>query len=331
MLQYLDRAGIPMAEAATAAGITTRFPAGADARIPGRQVEALWRVATERTNDPLVALHMAERYSPGTLDILGYVVLSCRTLGEVLERLARYAPVLNDGLRVELVRGPRVAYCRATFITEKDNYLLRAPEQAIDALWAGLAREVGRLTASPLRATEIHFRRAEPTAAQAREYARVLGGVPVVFGAPEDRFYLPLAHLDEPVLSANPALLEAFERHADAVIANLHKAGTASQEVARVLTTRIKGAVPPLHEVARELAMSTRNLQRALKNEGTSYQQLLDEARHDLAVRHLSNPTTSAGQVGFLLGFSEPSAFHRAFRRWTGKAPSAYRAEAMQA
>ena len=91
------------------------------------------------------------------------------------------------------------------------------------------------------------------------------------------------------------------------------------------LAQRREGAVPPLREVARALAMSDRNLQRALRDDGTSFQKVLDEVRRDLAISHLANPATSAGQVGFLLGFSEPSAFHRAFRRWTGKTPSAYR------
>ena len=66
----------------------------------------------------------------------------------------------------------------------------------------------------------------------------------------------------------------------------------------------------------------------ALRNDGTSFQKLLDDVRRDLAISHLANPATSADQVGFLLGFSEPSAFHRAFRRWTGKAPSAFRTRA---
>ena len=95
--------------------------------------------------------------------------------------------------------------------------------------------------------------------------------------------------------------------------------------VARVLSQKLKGRAPALHEVARELSMSSRNLQRTLHDAGTSYQSLLDSTRRDLAIRHLANPATSAGQVGFLLGFSEPSAFHCAFRRWTGKPPSAFR------
>jgi AraC-like DNA-binding protein len=171
---------------------------------------------------------------------------------------------------------------------------------------------------------EVWFRHRAPSAADKKEYARLLGA-PIKFGAKEDRFVVPIGHLDEPVRSANPALLQVFEQHADAVLARMEDNGSKSALVARVLAKNLKGAVPPLSEVAKELAMSDRNLQRALRNDGTTFQRLLDEVRRDLAISHLANPATSAGQVGFLLGFSEPSAFHRAFRRWTGKAPSAFR------
>jgi AraC-like DNA-binding protein len=325
MLQYLDRHGVPSSEAARECGITLRFPAGPDERVPGSQVERLWHVAMQRTGDPLVGLHMGESYSPGALDILGYVVLSCATVGDVLERLSRYARILNDGFRIDVERSDEALYCRCAFVASMDNYLTRWPDHAVDTTWAGLARELRRLAAEPLAATEVWVRRAAPDAAAAAEYARVFGS-PVRFGAPEDRFVIPRAHLDVPVRSANPSLLVAFERHADAALAGVEARGSHSQQVARVLARRLKGAVPPLGEVARELAMSDRNLQRALRHDGTSYQRLLDEVRRELAVRHLADPATSAGQVGFLLGFSEPSAFHRAFRRWTGRPPGAFRA-----
>jgi AraC-like DNA-binding protein len=330
MLQYLEQRGISSGEAVRECGITAKFPAGSDERIPGGQVERLWRFAIDRTRDRIVGLHMTETYNPGTLDILGYVVLSCRTIGDVLDRLARYAPLLNDGLRIEVVRETPIAYCRCTYVESLDNYLLRSPDQAIDSVWAGLARELGRLTATPLTATEVWFRHKSPGLPYVKDYTRIMKA-PVKFGASEDRFIMPVSHLDERVLSANPVLLRAFEQHGDAMLANMEKQGSRSHQVAQVLAGRLRGAVPPLKEIAKELAMSDRNLQRALRNDGTSFQKLLDEVRRDLAVRHLANPATSAGQVGFLLGFSEPSAFHRAFRRWTGKAPSAYRAEINQA
>ncbi|MES2521623.1 MAG: AraC family transcriptional regulator [Gemmatimonadota bacterium] len=325
MLQYLEGRGIPTAEATRACAIALGAPAESDARIPGSTVERLWTFAEARTGDPLIGLHMAEAYSPGALDIFGYVVLSCRTIGDVLERLARYARVLNDGLSVTVERHGGVAVCRCTFVESMDNYLLRTPRHAIDALWGGLSRELLRMTASPLRASAVHFRRPAPAKGQRAEYDRVFGA-PLTFGAADDQFLLPLGHLDQLVLSANPALLRSFEQHADEVLLAMERDKGRSHDVARVMVERLKGTVPQLGEIARELSMSDRNLQRALRNDGTSFQQLLDNVRRDLAIRHLANPATSASQVGFLLGFSEPSAFHRAFRRWTGKAPREYRA-----
>jgi AraC-like DNA-binding protein len=327
MLQYLERRGVPSAETVEVCNLTISIPPGPDQRVPGSLVERLWEFAAARTGDPLVGMHMAEAYSPGTLDILGYVILSCRTIGDVLDRLSRYVRVLNDGMRIDIARERGFVSCRCAFDETMDNYLLRAPLHAVDTVWVGLARELRRLAARPLLASEVHFRRSAPPAGERQEYDRVFESK-LTFGAPEDRFIMPIEYLTVPVLSANPALLQAFETHADAVVASLEKQGSKSHQVARVLAEKLKGSVPELGEIARELAMSDRNLQRALQSDGTSFKQLLDDVRRDLALRHLADPSTSAGQVALLLGFSEPSAFHRAFRRWTGQAPGEYRMQA---
>ncbi len=100
-----------------------------------------------------------------------------------------------------------------------------------------------------------------------------------------------------------------------------------SRRLLQVLAKRLKGGSPPLGEVASALAMSARNLQRALREEDTSYQALLDHARRELALGHLATPAGSAAEVAFLLGFADASAFTRAFRRWTGSTPGAWRAQ----
>lgn len=327
MLHYLEQRGIAVESAVRECGISLRTPVSSDDRVPGSRVERLWAFSQRMLGDPLVGLHMAEAYNPGTLDILGYVILSCQTVGEVLDRFARYARLLNDGMRAEVVRDRGMAYCRISYVDTVDNYLVRTGAHAIDATWAGMARELGRLATKPLHASEVWFRHAAPSPESVQEYRRVLNA-PVKFGAAEDRFVVPLAHLDQPIRSANRALLHAFEQHADGVLARMSGADSRASQVTGVLARRLKGTVPTLGDVARELAMSERNLQRALRDEGTSFQKLVDELRRDLAISHLTNPESSAGQVGFLLGFSEPSAFHRAFRRWTGQAPGAYRSGA---
>jgi AraC-like DNA-binding protein len=252
-------------------------------------------------------------------------VLSCATIGDVLERFARYARLLNDGMRVELVREGRIAYCRCTFVEGMNNYLLRSPRHAMEATWGGVARELRRLARVPLVAADVWFRHAAPRRADLAEYSRVFGA-PVRFAAPDDRFIVPIEHLDQLLPTVNPALLRVFEQHAEAALRAIGEEDTRAAQVARVVSQRLKGSIPALGDVAKELAMSSRNLQRTLRDAGTSYQAVLDAVRRDLAIQHLADPRTSTGQVGFLLGFSEPSAFHRAFRRWTGKAPSAFRA-----
>jgi AraC-like DNA-binding protein len=131
--------------------------------------------------------------------------------------------------------------------------------------------------------------------------------------------------LEARILSADPALLAVFEGDAQRRLEHLESRGGVSSRVLTVLGSRLKGEVPALSSVASELAMSERSIQRGLREEDTSYRQLVDVVRKDLALQHLSRPGTSATDVAFLLGFSEPSAFTRAFRRWTGAPPTQFR------
>src|SRR5688500_14547539 len=236
MLQYLARRGVSADVARSAAGIDqATSPVSSDEHVPGSRVERLWSFAVDQTGDSLVGLHMAETYNPGALDILGYVILSCRNVGDALERFARYARLLNDGMRLELVREGKTAFCRCTYVGGIDNYLLRAPQHAIDATWGGLAREMRRLAGTPLGATAVWFRHAAPNPASVAEYNRVLGAA-VRFRAAEDRFIFPSTHLDQPLPSANPMLLEVFEQHARAALQAIAAEPSCADQVARVLS-----------------------------------------------------------------------------------------------
>jgi AraC-like DNA-binding protein len=111
-----------------------------------------------------------------------------------------------------------------------------------------------------------------------------------------------------------------------ALLAKLPKAEATTDAVRRLLAEELPNGQPRLEQLAPRLHMSARTLHRRLEEEGTNFRRVLTEVRHELAVRHLVERQLAIGEIAFLLGFSEVSAFHRAFKHWTGHAPHAYRA-----
>lgn len=322
-LGFLERQGHPAADVCRAATIDAEIVRQPSGRVSASVMERLWAVGERLTGDADLGMHSAEAYNPGALNIVGYVVLSCRTAGEALDRLSRYAALLNEGLQVELVeRGDRIM-CRFDAVESLDSFLHRTPRQALETLAAGIVVTLRRLATAPVEPREVHFRHATP--ASTVEHQRIFGRG-VRFRERENAVIYTREALTTPFISADPALLEIFEGDALRKLQALTVHGSVSRRVLALLAVRLKGDVPPLSDVASELAMSQRSIQRSLSEEQTSYRQLVDDVRKNLAIEHLSRPGASATDVAFLLGFSEPSAFTRAFRRWTGSAPSAFRA-----
>ncbi|MFN7985466.1 MAG: AraC family transcriptional regulator [Vicinamibacterales bacterium] len=322
-LGFLERQGHPRADVCAAASIDPQLFDRPDSRVPANVMERLWRLGEQLTGDPDVGLHSAESYNPGALSIVGYVILSCRTAGAALDCLARYAPLLNEGLHVEFVAGERQTVCRFSAVEAFDSFLHREPRQVMETLAAGAVVTLRRLATGPVEPARVTFRHAAPPSIA--EHLRILGQT-VHFNESEDSVIYDTRVLQTPFISADPTLLDVFEGDARRRLESLAERGGVSGRVLRLLGSRLRGAVPSLAEIASELAMSERSIQRSLSDEQTSYRQLVDDVRKNLAIEHLARPGTSATDVAFLLGFSEPSAFTRAFRRWTGAAPSEFRA-----
>lgn len=290
-------------------------------RLPGSSAARLWDAAIALTGDPLLGLHLTEHYRTGALSILGYVILNCRTGLEVLERLARFAALLNDGIHVRTsVDGPLVVVHFETSGTVGDA-LADDDRQEMETMAAGVVLTLRRVVDRPFVPAQVWFRHAAqgPVA----EYHRIFGA-PVRFGQAEHRVALPHADLAVPIPTADPTLLQLFETHAAERLGTLTQRGETTQRVLRLLVSGLTGTAPDLERVARALATSARQLQRTLHDEGTSFQALLDEVRRDTALARLRTPGATASEVALLLGFSEASAFTRAFRRWTGTTPSAW-------
>jgi AraC-like DNA-binding protein len=158
----------------------------------------------------------------------------------------------------------------------------------------------------------------------ADEYEKLLE-TKASFGAPYNMIVIHKSRLDAPMLGANPNTAEAFQLQAQRVLAKLRDREGFSGRVREGLAQELRAGSASMQKTARRLGMGVATLRRRLEQESTTFSEIVDELRKQLAERHLAEVEPTISEVAFLLGFSDVRAFGRAFRRWTGKSPSEYR------
>ncbi|BDA70555.1 transcriptional regulator, AraC family [Calothrix sp. PCC 7716] len=313
--------GIDTNRLCAAAGIDPSLLTMPDSYVSGETNLALWHEVVKQTGDADIGLHMGEKFNLSVIGIVGYVLFNCQTFGQVLDKLSRYMCLFSQGVSMHYNVSRGQVVCEWEIVNHLKNYLVEEPRQPIEASFSALLTAAKTLTGKSLCPREVWFQYNSPD--NISEHQRIFEA-PVYFSQSKNQLVFDAACLEWSVVSANPSLLLAFEQHAQAMLFALSNENTYSYQVVREITNHLKGEVPSIELIARSLTISVRNLQRELQTEGTSYQQLLDNTRKELALRYLKKPDTSIHDVAFLLGFSEPSAFHRAFKRWTGQTPRAY-------
>ncbi len=289
-----------------------------DNRIPFSQLVALYEHGARLTGDDDFGLHVGERSNVKMFDIVGYAVANSRTLGDALSRAVRYHTIWTDGADFSLEIDSAVAHLAYRYVDLNWAECRHDCEMTMSML-IKFAREVTGVDWTP---REVCFQHDAPRDNSAHE--RIFRA-PVRFSMPVSKLVFDRALLQLPLIEADPVLSAVLDRHAEELLAKLPRRGGLTDEVRALLRQAINGGDPGLEAVSQQLNLSPRTLQRKLKDEHTSHQDLLDEMRRDLSVRYLREPEMAICEVAYLLGFSEPSAFHRAFRRWTGTTPREYR------
>jgi AraC-like DNA-binding protein len=185
----------------------------------------------------------------------------------------------------------------------------------------------GREAIGELVPRAVCFRHARPD--RTREHERIFGA-PVHFGCPRDELVLDTAVLHRPQRHAEPRLLALLNRQLDGLLAERHDDDRFVDRLQRSMMDELPDREPTIATIAAKQRMSPRTLQRRLRDEGTNFAAVLSELRRDLALRYLRDPRIAIGEVGFLLGFQDVTAFHRAFKRWTGSTPASYQRSAAE-
>jgi AraC-like DNA-binding protein len=320
-------AGRPGAEAAladfyAATDLTPEILADADARVSPAQLCVAWAAAVRLAGDPELALGIADATPPGAFGVVEYICRSAPTLGGGLSQWCRYLRILDDAVRVALVLDGGRASLRV--VTESE-----APAPASHELcFALVVRHARAMVDGPLRVHAVAFAH-QGAKAQRERYAAYFGA-PVRFGAEVTELVFEAADVDRPLRTQDPNLVAVLLPAAEAALARESVTAPLTDQVRRALRAALVHSDAQLEAVAKRLGMTPRSLQRRLKDEGTVFQTLRDELRKDLADRYLGEGMSFA-EISFLLGFSEPSAFFRAFKRWTGLTPFERRLELSEA
>jgi AraC-like DNA-binding protein len=290
-----------------------------DRRVSESTAEAAWRMAASLARDDAIGVHVAEWLPKGALDLVEYAVRSSASLASGLERLARYGCVLSDrcAARSQENDGGLLLIVRDVGTTALH------PSRAEFALAIALklARDVSGVPIVPVQVAFAHARPADTS--EHRRFFRA----PVRFSAGTNTMLLGAVDAGRPLPSADTALSAIVRRRLDQVLPASAQPSSAllSARVRRRLIEDLGQTKLTADSIAKALAMSRRTLTRRLGEEGTSFRAVLDDVRAELARALLQDRSLSIADVAFFLQYSEPAAFHRSFRRWTGETPQTYR------
>jgi AraC-like DNA-binding protein len=292
---------------------------GSDARIPEATAEAAWRLAETLTHDEAIGVHVAESLPRGGLDLIEYAVRSSASLGSGLERLAHYGRVLSDRVAARIDANDRGLALMVGDVGASALHHARAEFALATAL--KLARDVTGFEIVPVQVAFAHDRPNDTA-----EHRRFFRG-PIRFGAGTNTMLLSAADAARTLPGADAALVAIVRRRLDEPLSKEQPTDAAplSARVRRLLMEDLGQATLTADSVARTLAMSRRTLSRQLAEEGTSFRAIFDAVRAELARALLQDRSLSIADVAFFLQYSEPAAFHRSFRRWTGQTPQSYR------
>jgi AraC-like DNA-binding protein len=314
----VERAGVDRELFLAEAGIDPALFADTQARISLDEHRRAVRTAYKLTGDPAFGLHVGERLGMSSFDVLGHLVEQSSCLREAFLTAVRYSRFVSEGPRIELEERQDTATLRLLLPEENTPESRLTSEFSCVALLRVMRAFVGE-HALPLRVFFTH-----PKPRHHAEYTRFFAGAER-FSQDITGIELPSAFLDQRAGAPNSELHDYLLHRAELLLAKANRDASATDRVSRWIASQTELARPTLDQVARALGTSTRSLRRHLQAERTQFSSLVDAARATHAKRMLQDPRRDIQEAAYALGFRTPSAFTRAFKRWTGMAPKAYR------
>jgi AraC-like DNA-binding protein len=313
----LEEAGVPRADVLVAAGLPGQLLDSPATFVPPGQYFALWSAIRMVSKDPGIGIRLARSVRPDITEPFFLAIMNAADVAGAIDVVIRFRRLLDPE---DLLASTGDAG-RLTLTYRWPECARPLPQVLVDAELALLIEVCRRATGDrTLAPYEVQLRTAslEPGGGHA-DFFRC----PVRLGATRNALTFAASDLVRPFTTHNPDMLSALIPFLQA---NTPPKSLA-ERVRSAISARLRSRRPEAHDIARELAMSMRAMQRALKDSGTSFRRLLDDVRKEHAEAYLRGTSFSDGEVAFLLGFEDPNSFYRAFRGWHGRSPSSFRAQ----
>ncbi len=320
LVHYLERQGVlTPSRVERLTGLSMSELTDPDRRVPADAHYRLWEHAEQVTGDPGVGLHAGQVVDPERMGLVGHVFFNCDTLGEAVTQYVRLHRLINESVFLSFEQtGDQAILCWQPDLAE--HYC----RQDMDRTLAAAITRTRHFIHPGIRAEWADI--AHPAPAYAEEYEKLLGG-PVRFDCGITRLAFNSRHLGHPIPRRNPYVYSAMLKQVNSLLARLQTRRSFGRKIRRLISKQMATEKIDADTLARQCHMSRQTLYRKLKKEDLSFHGLVEQVRQDKALRYVAADHYALGEIAFLLGFSELSAFSRAFKRWTGTSPAEYRAK----
>ena len=317
-LNNLDDYHISIEEVIKHAGVNPLILSSPDNRLSGFEAQKIIEAITRLTNDDNLGIHQGEHLSKGFSNILGYVLMNCSTLKECWTKYCRYERIIDS----TSISDFKIIDNYAVLSNVTVDKVLQDNRHFSEFKISGMLSYIKLLSNENLQLHEVHFTHSKPS--NTSEYERIFQ-CKVCFEKSANALIFDSELLNISVIEPNEKLLLLFEKNAEEIL-ELFNDNTYANMVTEILLEEIKKCnLPPIENIAKKLLLSVRSLQLYLHKEDTSYIKLVKETRKNIAKKYLNDRNISIDEITYILGFSETSAFHRAFKNWTGVTPTQFR------
>jgi AraC-like DNA-binding protein len=312
----LKESGIRVSAALKSAGLPSGLLDQSRILVTTEELFALWRGIGQVSPDPAIGLYLGTENKPEHFDPIALAALSTSSFGEAMQQVARYKQLSCPEEIIHEIEDEEWSIQFRWLLANGGE-----PEVLTDLCFAWvlcIARHGTGTGMSPLRLELV----------RARAYSKSLErhfGCPIVSGAARNAIIFRASDAERPFVTRNAELLDMLAPQLDKEL-KLHKGQeTFPERVRATIQRKLAGRRPRMQDIARELHISSRTLQRRLQDTGYSFQQVLEEARHQLARHYLNSSLLELSETAYLLGYEDSNSFVRAFRTWEGVPPAQWR------